>query len=606
MTSGPLTARLATLCDEIVAQVGPQASDQVRQVRHRLAEPLRVAIAGRLKAGKSTLVNALTGRRVAPTAAGECTRVVTRLRYGSADRVDAVLRDGTRRSLPLDEQGMIPQRLGVSAARVAYLDVLLTSEKLRDLTVVDTPGLASADTALSQRAATQLGAPFDADIDADSTAEIAAAEAVIYVFTQAVRADDVQALQAFRAASARLASSPINALGVLGRIDTLAGGAGDPWPLAEPLARQQSALLSRTVAQVVPIAGLLAETAETARLTDADTEALRRLAALPGTDLRILLASVDLFRTRPAPVSPAHRARLLELLDLYGIGFCLAQLSAEPGLRTGDLARRLTQVSGLPRLHHTIEHTLRGRADAIKAGWALARLERLAGHSTGTDRDVVRDATEQLLRDPAYHRLRLLEVAQRVTTGRVALPADREQELIRLATSDNPRTVLRLPQAGPAQLTAAAVEAANRWRVYANAGAGPAQARVAQVAHRGFHLLAQSLRTDPGAWPPQPAATPGPAAITAARPPGAATASPDEEATLASGSHAGHDDEHTVVHGNRDDEQTVVHTSDGDEQTVVSGARRPGAAGRQASTGDETTRTGHRPAGADEATRVRR
>ncbi|AGL19396.1 hypothetical protein L083_5886 [Actinoplanes sp. N902-109] len=32
------------------------------------------------------------------------------------------------------------------------------------------------------------------------------------------------------------------------------------------------------------------------------------------------------------------------------------------------------------------------------------------------------DAHEQLLRDPACHRLRLLEVAQRVTTGRVALP----------------------------------------------------------------------------------------------------------------------------------------------------------------------------------------
>ncbi len=121
-------------------------------------------------------------------------------------------------------------------------------------------------------------APFDADIDADSSSEVAAAEAVVYVFTQAVRADDVRALEAFRAASARVASSPINALGVLGKVDTLTGGAGDPWPVAGPLAEQQADLLSRTVSEVVPVVGLLAETAEAGQLTGADGDALRTLA----------------------------------------------------------------------------------------------------------------------------------------------------------------------------------------------------------------------------------------------------------------------------------------------------------------------------------------
>src|SRR5215204_2917468 len=101
MVTGPLSARVATLCDEIVVAVAPEAADQVRHIGARLHEPLRVAIAGRLKAGKSTLVNALIGRRVAPTAVGECTRVVTRFRYGPADRIDVVLRDGSRTSLPL-------------------------------------------------------------------------------------------------------------------------------------------------------------------------------------------------------------------------------------------------------------------------------------------------------------------------------------------------------------------------------------------------------------------------------------------------------------------------------------------------------------------------
>src|SRR4051812_3204974 len=119
--TGPLSTRVATLCDEIVAQVGPDAAGQVRHIGERLGEPLRVAIAGRLKAGKSTLVNALIGRRVAPTAVGECTRVVTRFRYGPADRIDVVRRDRTRHSIPLDDDGMIPHRLGVPPAQVAYV-----------------------------------------------------------------------------------------------------------------------------------------------------------------------------------------------------------------------------------------------------------------------------------------------------------------------------------------------------------------------------------------------------------------------------------------------------------------------------------------------------
>src|ERR1700759_2361437 len=110
--TGRLTTQVATLCDDLVRHVDPQTAEQVKLIHSRLGEPLRVAIAGRLKAGKSTLVNALIGRRVAPTAVGEVPRVVTRFRYGPSDRVDVVGHDGARHSLPLDDDGLLPRRLG--------------------------------------------------------------------------------------------------------------------------------------------------------------------------------------------------------------------------------------------------------------------------------------------------------------------------------------------------------------------------------------------------------------------------------------------------------------------------------------------------------------
>ena len=45
----------------------PDVRDALRVCADRLDEPLRVALAGSLKAGKSTLLNALVGQDIAPT-----------------------------------------------------------------------------------------------------------------------------------------------------------------------------------------------------------------------------------------------------------------------------------------------------------------------------------------------------------------------------------------------------------------------------------------------------------------------------------------------------------------------------------------------------------
>src|SRR2546422_847347 len=97
-TQDTLVQRVAALLVSARGAVaGSPAEDDVLAIERRLHEPLRVAIAGKVKAGKSTLLNALIGEQLAPTDAGECTRVITWYQDGPTYRVTVEPHDGPAR-----------------------------------------------------------------------------------------------------------------------------------------------------------------------------------------------------------------------------------------------------------------------------------------------------------------------------------------------------------------------------------------------------------------------------------------------------------------------------------------------------------------------------
>ncbi|MFI5607645.1 dynamin family protein [Amycolatopsis sp. NPDC051903] len=497
---------VANLCHRLTSQVSPRTAAGFGEVVRRLGAPLQVAVAGRIKSGKSTLVNALIGRRVAPTDVGECTRLVTRFQYGTVDRVEVVFLDGTKQVLPFAADGSIPAELGVDTAKVSHLEAYLTNAVLQGMTVIDTPGLGSLDAASVSRTEELLGAAKDAaaggsdELDDTSRNAVAGAEAVLYVVTQGVRADDQQALAAFTAATASREAGPVNAIAVLNKADTIVaetveGSGGDVWQAAKLLAEKQASTLKPRVADVLPVIGLIAESAESGGFTAADAEVLHQLADLDDDVLETMLISADIFTSWDCEVPAGVRLRLLEKLDLYGVRRAVDAIRAEPAITAGALRRVLLDASGLDAVRQRLAIVFAARADGIKAAAALASVTALA-HASGdpAERQRVHDAIEVLLAKPEAHQLRLLEALTLVASGAVDLPEDLAEEVLRVGSNANLGAQLGLPGAARPELAAHALERAGWWRSFASFGATPAQSRVAHVVHRAYFLIWQQIR----------------------------------------------------------------------------------------------------------------
>lgn len=107
---------------------------------------LRLVVMGGFSAGKSTLVNALIGRKVAAVAAEIKTAYIGVFRYGEEERAVFRYRDGSERELPLDiALGFLQGQDHNSDLfeQLAEVDFTINAPDLRGWVIVDTPGLGS-------------------------------------------------------------------------------------------------------------------------------------------------------------------------------------------------------------------------------------------------------------------------------------------------------------------------------------------------------------------------------------------------------------------------------------------------------------------------------
>ena len=126
----PISSRLRQLCDDLLAHLVPGPGKvMAEQISAKLSAPLTITVAGGVSSGKSTLVNALLGQRIAAVDAGECTRVVSEFRYGAQERVEVHGTDGSVNVLPL-HRGRMPEQLGRPVEQISSVVVYLSNALL--------------------------------------------------------------------------------------------------------------------------------------------------------------------------------------------------------------------------------------------------------------------------------------------------------------------------------------------------------------------------------------------------------------------------------------------------------------------------------------------
>lgn len=421
----------------------------------RLDEPLRLAVAGMVKAGKSTLLNAILGEEIAPTGTGECTRIVTWYRYRDTPRVTMFPVAGGSRSLPVRRvDGRLVFDIGRARAEdVSRLVVDWPVKSLRELTLIDTPGIASLSSDVSARSSDFL-------IPTEGTS---AADAIIYVMRHLHEAD-LKFLEAFRDTSAGQFGT--NALAVLSRADEIGAGRIDSLLAARDIAkRYRSDDTFRDLAVgLVPVAGLLAQTARTMHQVEFAT--LVELSKLDRAERERLLISVDRFVRPEAPTDagPEARAALLARFGLFGIR--LATVLIGNGISDPTaLAQELTRRSGLDELLRLISGQFQIRAAGLKAHSAIAGIETLIRQRPHAGTDSLLVALERI--KAGAHEFRELQLLATARTTGLALSPELTAEAERLVGGNGiaPADRLGLAEgASVAEVKSHAARALHRWR----------------------------------------------------------------------------------------------------------------------------------------------
>ncbi|MFJ6198935.1 dynamin family protein [Micromonospora sp. NPDC092111] len=432
----------------------PRATGHLRHQLARLEEPLRIAIAGPWRSGKSTVLNAIMGEEVAPVDGPDGDGVFTWYEAGPQPRATAYSTSQPPRELTVVKSatGMRVDLVGWRAGELRSIVVQWPTRALRQVTLIDTPAINGTDE--HGRAPVMDRVLRDAD-------------AVLYL-TRDSRGTDLRVLESTR--ESRVGQdAPVNVILVLSRVDETGGGRIDALLTARQLARRQyrDPRVNALCVHMVACSGLIGLAGRV--LSESDFAALAQLARVSRAELEPHLLSADRFVRGELPVRLGGEVRAALLNRLGLIGVRLATTLVRTGCDSrGKLAAELIRRSGLTELRESVNRFFVDRHDTLKARSALAAVEALIEAEPGPGTDELLSAVEQIL--AGAHEFRELRLLAALRAAGLGFDAELATEARRLVGGDGVGLATRLGVAHDAtvqRLWEVAADAQWRWQNHA-------------------------------------------------------------------------------------------------------------------------------------------
>ena len=429
----------------------------------RITEPMQLAIMGKIKVSKSTLVNAILGKKeFMATANEEMTYNVGWLKYGKPD-ADIIIhhKDKTpdTRKSQTDFLQWSATKNNPEFDNVSYIEVFDDSEILQELNIIDTPGLDSF-----YRKDSKNTLDFISKVRPD---------AIIMLYTHSPSENVVDVVSKFNSNGCTL--NPLNAIGVLSKIDVLwceSDKDKSALDLGNNMAKRRmlrEPKLKKTLSNIYPISSLLFLASKI--MNDSVFENMVNISKIDDSILDKSLMSVDNFlESNDLPLSLEGKRNLLGTLDRYGIHLICQGLKNGSVTDLDSAKKLLYKESGAEEFMKILKNHFGKRAKLIKMESIYQNIQqKIAAEQATADvnilnkiRQRIADLFSSLVYD--HHEYELL---YQLYSGEKQIDESAKQEFLTLCGEHGNSAAERLgfpKNADLQQLADKAIERENYWR----------------------------------------------------------------------------------------------------------------------------------------------
>ncbi|MBP5542581.1 MAG: dynamin family protein [Kiritimatiellae bacterium] len=344
---------------------------QLRELEAGIVRPFNIAVFGRMKTGKSSLINALLGRDLAITGVEETTATVNVISHSDDPAMRGKFtvhwKDRPPETFLLDRLTVDwsgkSREVVEKVANTAYLQLYSDDPALALHEIIDTPGTGAAVSDHEKVAQAFLD---------PSVQEGRKADALVYVFGINGRETDEANLKTFREGCLP-GSRPYNSVGVLHKWDATYWNSGGDWAEIQSKAERLKGQMASVVADVIPVSAPIAMAA--ARATDDDLATVIALIGNKGGEsVESLLQDDEDWN---------DDADCLALRKRFTIPWICFRVCVREAIKLGDgampetLRARLRELGGIDRLRSFLDRNFFKSAALIRQRQQYARFLRV-------------------------------------------------------------------------------------------------------------------------------------------------------------------------------------------------------------------------------------